>query len=177
MKYLRSLLSVIIAFTFVATALTGCSFDKNSSSKKSLGLPFTKLTWDNSYDDMVALEGKSTATYDSIYKGTTYTYPKKYLGLDGTINYMYDDANKLMCVAWSYSATSADDLKSTYKKIHDQLKNSYGASGYNTSNQTNYGDVWYRDEGDIILSAATTNSIKALQYAYLNPVVSNKEKH
>lgn len=169
MKHLRSLLSVILVSVLFSAALIGCS-----PSKKSPAFPFTKLTWDNTYDDMVALEGKSTNTSDSIYKGTTYLYPKSYLNLDGTVKYMYDADNKLMCVAWSYAAKSSEDLKSTYNKIRDQLKKTYGDSGYNTDNPGNYGDVWYRDEGNIILSAVTTNSIKSLQYSYLNPAVSSK---
>lgn len=171
MKYLHSLFSIILTLVLVSSALVGCG-----SSKKSEGFPFTELTWENSYDDMVALEGESDDTYDSMYNGTTYTYPKKYLDLDGTIKYMYDADNKLMSVAWVYSTDTDEDLKDTYDTIRKEVEETHGESGYNTEQATNYGDVWYLDEGNIILSVMTTNSQKALQYSYLNPAVSTKEE-
>ncbi len=167
MKHLRSLLSVVLTLVLVSGVLTGCQ-----SEKKPAGFPFTELTWENSYDDMVELEGDSDNTYDSVYDGTTYTYPKKYMDLDGTIKYMYDGDNKLMCVAWTYSAESDEDLQETYDTIHEEVEKAYGESGYDPKTPSSYGDVWYLEEGNIILSAMTTDTQKALQYSYLNPKVS-----
>lgn len=171
MKYLRSFFCVILAVILVCPTLAGCS-----SSKDSEGFPFTELTWENSYDDMVALEGESNDTYDSVYSGTTYGYPKEYLDLNGTVRYMYDADNKLMCVAWAYSADTDEELKDTYETIFKEIKKTYGESGYNTNQPTNYGDVWYLDEGNIILSAMTTSTQKALLYSYLHPDVSTKKE-
>lgn len=171
MKHLRSLLSVILTLILVSTLFTGCQ-----SSDKPQGFPFTEITWEDSPDDMTALEGTSDTSYPSTYDGTTYTYPKKYLDLDGTIKYMYDGDNKLMCVAWLYSADSEEDLKKAYDTIHKQVEEIHGKSGYNTGNITNYGDVWYLEEGNIVLGAVTTDTQKALQYSYLNPAVSTKEE-
>lgn len=170
MKYLRSFFTAALTFALVSSFLAGCS-----TSKKDTEFPFSEITWDATYDDMVELEGTSDNTYDSIYGGTTYAYPKKYLDLDGTVKYMYDAEEKLMCVAWVYSANLNDDLEKPYNTIHDALEKAHGESGYNTENSTNYGSVWYLDEGNIILSAVTTDTQKALQYSYLNPAVSSKE--
>lgn len=171
MKYLRSLFSAVLVLVLTLSALTGCC-----SPNQSEGFPFTELTWESSYDDMVALEGESENSYDSVYNGTTYTYPRKYHDLDGTLKYMYDADNKLMCVAWTYSTDTDDDLKETYETIRKEVQETHGESGYNTEQPTNYGDVWYLDEGNIILSVMTTNTQKALQYSYLNPAVSTKEE-
>lgn len=170
MKHLRSIVTVVLTLTLVSSVLAGCS-----SSKRAAEFPFTKITWDDTIDDVVELEGTSDNTYDSIYGGTTYAYPKEYLDLKGTVKYMFDADEKLMCVAWVYSADLNDDLKEPYDTIHDKLEKAHGESGYNTENPTNYGSVWYLDEGNIILSAVTTDTQKALQYSYLNPAVSTKE--
>ena len=53
-------------------------------------------------DDIQALEGDSGESYDSVYDGTTYTYEKEYDGLKGTIKYMFDDKEKLVCLSWMY---------------------------------------------------------------------------
>ncbi|GAA0807338.1 hypothetical protein GCM10008910_47270 [Faecalicatena orotica] len=170
MKHLRSIVAVVLTLILFSSVLTGCS-----SSGKTVEFPFTSITWDDTIDDMVELEGTSDNTYDSIYGGTTYAYPKEYLDLKGTVKYMYDGDEKLMCVAWVYSADLSDDLEETYDTIHEKLEKAHGESGYNTENSTNHGSVWYLDEGNIILSAVTTDTQKALQYSYLNPAVSTKE--
>lgn len=164
MKHLHKILIVTL---LLALTLTGC--------KKKSACPFTDITWKNSVDDVIAAEGKNYKTEDSMYKGKTYSFPKKYLGLDGTIMYMFDDNGKLMDVSWVYGPDSNDDLKNTYDRIHKDIKSAHGKSGYNVTNSSTRGDVWYLDEGDIILSAVSTDSVKLLQYTYLNPKVSNKE--
>ena len=52
----------------------------------------------------------------------------------------------------------------------------YGESGYDANGVGNYGGVWYRENGDIILTTMVTTENKALQYAYLHPLVSNTEE-
>lgn len=167
MKHLHKILFVSLLLTFV---LTGCK-----KQPAGLACPFTNMTWKSSVDDVIASEGKDYTTKDSMYKGKTYSFHKKYLDLNGTVMYMFDDNNKLMNVTWVYAPDKKDNLKNTYDKIHKELKSAHGKSGYNVTNGTTLGDVWYLDEGDIILSAVTTDSVKLLQYSYLNPKVSNKE--
>jgi hypothetical protein len=124
---------------------------------------------------MEAAEGSDYETYDSVYGGTTYTYSKEYLDCTGTVKYMFDQDDQLMCVAWAYTPESAEELDTVYSAIHEELVDTYGNSGYDNTDETNYGDVWYLDSGDIILSAVTMDSQWAFQYAYLNPAVSNSD--
>ena len=166
------LLSVSLILVITCVLYAGCA---GKDDQESLGCPFTELGWDATVDDMTTLEGSDYATYDSVYDGTTYTYSKSYLDTDGTIKYMFDDKDKLMCVAWNAGIDSENTLKSLYTKIHDQIVEKHGKSGHDAENATNYGDVWYLDSGDIVLSAVTTSDPMGLQYSYLNPQVSNTE--
>lgn len=145
-----------------------CACQKVKSTEPEF--PFTTLTFNNTLDDVIALEGESTDTYKSVYGGTTYTYPKAYLDHPGTIKYMFDDQNQLMSIAWTYSATDAEDLYSIYDTIHTSVTTIYGESGYNTDKATNYGDVWELESYHIIISTMLTDTNKALQYAYTKVV-------
>lgn len=169
MKHTIHLFPIILTALFLGFSLSGCQ-------KEAGDFPFTSLTWESGYEDMIALEGSDHDTYDSVYEGTTYTYAKEYLGRSGTIKYMFDSEDALMCVAWAYGTDSTEELDEVYQTIHQQLVKAYGDSGYHPAHDTNYGDVWYLESGDILISAVTTESQKALQYAYLNPAVSNQEE-
>lgn len=138
--------------------------------------PFTELTWNSTIEDMTAAEGQDYSTYDSLYGGLCYTYPKEYEGRSGTIKYMFDDENRLMSVAWAYSAESAEELQELYETISASIIKEHGESGYTAGGVGNYGGVWYRENGDIILTTMVTTENKALQYAYLHPLVSHTEE-
>lgn len=161
----------LIYAAFLLCALTGCSGGKAGQA----AAPFSSLTWDSSPEDLKQLEGEAKESYDSNYNGTTYVYDGEYQGRNGTLKYMFDADEKLMCIAWAYIAADADDLDAAYTSIHAEIVAAHGESGYHPSGSTNYGDVWYRAEGDIILSALTVEGQSAMQYAYLNPKVSNQE--
>ncbi len=170
MNHHRSILKLILFTTFLSLIFTACG--KKSSSAPA---PFSKLTWDSNYDEMVELEGKETNSYDSIYNGTTYAYDGKYLNHDGSIKYMYDDKENLACISWEYTAESPEDLKEVYDELLKNLTDQYGKSGYQSGNNTNNGNVWYRKEGNIILSCVTTKNINVILCSYLNPSVSSPE--
>ncbi len=160
---LRMLAPTAVSALFL---LAGCGAVATSSEPDC---PFSELKWSSSIKDMKSAEGTDYETYDSVYGGTTYTYDKEYLGASGTVKYMFDEDDKLASIAWAYGSEDADELYALYDTIHTDLIGTYGDSGYNTSKETNYGDVWYRDEGNIIISTMVTDSQKALQYAYLSP--------
>ena len=170
MKHLRTFFSVSLILVLAATTLTGCK-----KQPPAVECPFTKMTWENSVDDVIAEEGDDYTTYESIYNGTTYEFAKNYLDQEGTVKYMFDDNDKLMCVAWTYGTDEEKALKDVYDKIHQDVEDTYGESGYDSENQTNYGDVWYLENGNILLMVVTTETQKALQFSYLNPEVSTKE--
>lgn len=160
---------------FLFLILTTC-FLAGCGSASSAVCPFTEIVWEDTLEDITALEGEPSQTYPSVYNGSVYVYPKKYQSWDGNIKYMFDDKNELMCISWTYD-DSDSSVTEIYQSIHEQLEASYGESGYSTNSSSNYGDVWYLDEGNIILSAVTTDSQNALQYSYLNPAVSEKPEN
>lgn len=161
----------IFPMMLLALCLAGCS---NSRTAEAVA-PFSALTWDSSPEDMNRLEKDATESYASVYNGTTYVYEREYQGRNGSLKYMFDDEDKLMCIAWACEAADAGELDRVYQSLHAEVEEACGASGYNPSGSTNYGDVWYREDGDIIISAVTAEDQYAIQYAYLNPLVSNQD--
>ena len=89
--------------------------------------------------------------------------------MPGTVKYMFDQDEKLASIAWAYGSDDADELYKLYDTIHADVVAAHGESGYNTQKETNYGDVWYLEDGNIIISTMVTDSQKALQFAYLSP--------
>ena len=172
MKYPRLLFNTILIFILALSNFAGCSNPGTGKTSQEIVCPFTIITWENTYDDMIALEGSDYKSYDSVYNGIAYSYPKKYLDRDGIIKYMYNEDGKLMCMAWVYSGNIDENLKELYSTIHTNLTTTYGKSGYDTENSTNYGDVWYLEDGHIILSVMTTSQQNVLQYSYLSPEAS-----
>ena len=170
-KTARNFLPLLTALLLLC-ALTACGQDK----KPAFDCPFTELNWDSTTEDMTAAEGENYSTYDSLYGGLCYTYPKEYEGHSGTVKYMFDAENRLMSVAWAYSAETAEELEALYETISAATVEQYGESGYDAGGVGNYGGVWYRENGDIILTTMVTTENKALQYAYLHPLVSHKEE-
>lgn len=172
MKCPRLLFFTMLIFLLALSNFAGCSNPGIGETSQEIVCPFTTLTWENTYDDMIALEENDYKSYDSVYNGTTYSYPKRYLDRDGIIKYMYNGDGDLMCTAWVYSGKIDENLEELYSTIHTELTATYGKSGYDTENSTNYGDVWYLDDGHIILSVMTTSQQNALQYSYLSPEAS-----
>lgn len=155
--------------------LCACGAPKNAPDPAA---PFTDLTWEAAVEDMIAVEGEDYETYPSVYNGTTYTYPKQYLGKEGTIKYMFDQDGALMSAAWAFSSENTGVLQDLYDEIDASVNASFGESSYSADGNNsvgNYGNVWYLEQGDIILSTMITSETKALQYAYLHPSVSNKD--
>ena len=168
MKHLHSITSLLLVTLLLSFSFTGCGAEKPTV------VPYTSLTLDNSYEDMVKAEGESKDSYDSVFEGTTYSYPKNYLGLDGNVTYNYDADNQLCSISWMYVADSKEDVSDIYDNIKKELVSSYGESGYSNGVSSNSGDVWYRKEGNIILSCVTTDSLTAISYTYMHPRVSTK---
>lgn len=152
-----------------ACALISCG----KADAPAAAAPFTALGWDSTPEDIIAEEGEDFSTYDSIYGGLCYTWPKEYDGCTGTIKYMFDSEERLVCVAWAYTTGSADELATLYESINESVNEVYGESGYNANGVGNYGNVWHPESGDIVLSTMSSTEGSFLQYAYLHPLVSN----
>lgn len=168
--YFLSLLTALL----LLCSLTACGGKKET--EPALDCPFTDLEWSSTVDDMLSAEGGNYSTYDSLYGGLCYTYPKNYEGHNGTVKYMFNEENKLMSVAWAYSAEDEDEIASLYEAVSASVSAANGESGYDAGGVGNYGGVWYRENGDIIITTMITSENKALQYAYLHPLVSHREE-
>lgn len=170
----RNLLKKLAVSSCTFILVTGTCF-YGCGTTKPIDCPFTEHDWEITSEELIEAEGEYLTSYDSTYGGTTYTYDCSYLDKDGTIKYMFDEDGILMNVAWAYGSTDADELLELYEKIHDDIVENYGKSGYHTESSTNYGDTWEMKEGNILLSVMNTDSNKALQIAYVNPAHEEKE--
>ena len=158
--------------TVFAACLAGCQ-------KKAAACPFTTITWEDTLEDITALEGEPDETYDSVYDGTTYTFSKEYNGLKGTVKYMFDDREKLVSMSWLYETDDSDDLAEVYDKPHGEAEEMLGESGFQFHSDqfadlASPNDVWYLESGNVILSTVDTSELKVLQYTFKHPDVSEE---
>ena len=172
--FLASRCLLAFAFTLLLTGLLSAC-----GEKKAIDCPFTDLGWETTIDELLDAEGECAEPYASTYGGLVYTYPVSYMGYNGTIKYMYDENDVLMSVAFAYGSEQdaeikAEELKDFYNKLVENIEKDYGKSDYDTDKPTNYGKVWELEEGHIIISVMLTDSNKALQIAYVNPL-NNEE--
>lgn len=163
--------SILILIICLILAFTGCGHKKEETASIC---PFAEVSWEDTIDDILHAEGTAYSTYDSVYGGICYTFPKEYEGRNGTIKYMFDGENQLMCVAWAYGCESEKELLELYESINTSVNDIYGESSYGANHPGNYGNVWYLESGDIVLTTMITSENKALQYAYLHPLVSKE---
>ena len=119
MKRLRK--SVILLF-LIAMCLFICSCGQSKKAE----CPFTEITWENTLDEVLALEGEPLDSYPSTYSGTTYIFSKDFHDMSGTIKYMFDDNDRLMSMAWLYIPESEDDLENVYQTLCDETTQTYG---------------------------------------------------
>lgn len=173
MKHTQRTIFILIILALFSSMALGCQ-------KKEAKCPFTTVTWKDTLDDIKSLEGDPVETYDSIYDGTTYTFEKEYDGLKGTIKYMFDDAEKLVCLSWMYETDDSGNLKEVYDKLHKEVEDMLGESGFKFksdkfSNMSTPGDVWYLETGNVSLTAVDTSDVKAVQYTFLHPDVSEEK--
>lgn len=152
--------------------LSGCQ-------QKTYTCPFTTITWGNTLEDITALEGNYEESYDSVYGGTTYTFPKEYNELNGTIKYMFDENEKLVCISFMYQCFDSEELNDAYNMLHGEAEDALGKSGYeyNTAQFADaapLNDVWYLESGNIVFNTVDTSEVKILQYTFLHPDVSEE---
>lgn len=170
MKRTAKFIVSLLLFTSITCSLTGCS-----ASTKEVVCPFTEITWESSFADVEALEGELQDSYYSTYKGTTYLYEKEYLGLSGTIKYMFDDEENLKSMAWMYLPESKEDLESVYTELVKQTTKLYGESGFDSDMETAKTQVWYLEGGNILIGVMSTGVNEAIQYQYFHPDVSSEK--
>lgn len=159
---------LLILTTAAALVLAGCG-----SKKSSINCPFTELSWESTTDEMIAAEGNGYDTYDSIYKGLTYTYPKEYLGNEGMIKYMYDGNGTLCNVSWSYTGDSEESVMNVYDAVCAEMNSLHGDSK-SDDGIGNYCEIWSSNGGTVMANAVITNDTKVMQIAYMSAAVSKQ---
>ena len=169
MKHFKKLICFTLVFILIFSCLTACK------KAQEIKCPFTEITWENTLDDIKALGGVLNETVDSAYEGDTYDVKATYNDLDGTVQYMFDADDKLVCMAFNYTSDDATALNEAYKNLLAETESTYGESGYHYELATSGGHVWYSDDGNIILFYISTDEVKTLQYSYKHPDVSEKE--
>lgn len=169
---LRKAFTLLFGAALLLTGLlSGCG------KAEAIHCPFTDLSWETTTEELFEKEGICEEPYKSTYGGVVYSYPASYMGYDGTIKYMYDENAILMDVAFAYGSEDAEELKTFYDKLVSDIEKEHGKSTYDTDGTTNYGKVWELKEGHIILSVMLTNSNKALQIAYVNPLAQEEDEN
>ena len=163
MKQLRKVVCLALILVMSASCLFGCG-------KKEVICPFTEIKWDNSAEDIFALEGEDYEEGESLYYGDSYIYSKEYKGFDGTVQYMFDEKGKLASMVWLYSSEDGDEIFDLYKEITNELTNEYGEGGLDSAFASQVGgNVWYLEGGNIILMASLVEDYKAVQFSFVSP--------
>ena len=170
MKHFTKFAASLLLLTGMFCSLLGCS-----ASSKEVVCPFTEITWESTLADVQALEGELQDSYYSSYKGTTYVYEKEYLGLPGTIKYMFEDEENLKSMAWMYLPESSEDLDNVYADLVKQTNKLYGKSGFDSDMSSAKGEVWYLEGGNILIGVMSTGVNEAIQYQYFHPDVSSEK--
>ena len=168
MKRLRKSVILLLLASF---SLLLCSCGQS----KKVECPFTEITWESTLDDVLALEGEPLDSYASTYSGMTYTFSKDFHDMSGTIKYMFDDNDKLMSMAWLYIPESKEDLENVYQTLCDETNQLYGESGFDSDMGTAKGNVWYLEDGNILVGVMSTGSNEAVKYQFFHPDVSSKK--
>lgn len=163
MKQLRKVVCLALILVMSTSCLFGCSTQK-------VICPFTEIKWENTAEDIFALEGENYEEGESLYYGDSYVYPKEYKGYDGTIQYMFDEDGKLASMVWLYSNEDGDEIFDLYKEITYELIDEYGEGSLDSAFASQVGgNVWYLDGGNIILMASLVADYKAVQFSFVSP--------
>ena len=170
MKHLTKSIASFLLLSSFLLSLFGCS-----SSEKQVTCPFTENTWESTLEDVELSEGELLDSYYSSFNGTTYVYEKEYLGLTGTIKYMFDDEGKLKSMAWLYLPESDEELEEVYADLCNQTNKLYGKSGFDSDMTTAKGEVWYLEGGNILIGVMSTGINEAIQYQFFHPEVSSSK--
>lgn len=163
MKHFNKPFYLLFAIFSCCSLLCGCA-------EKEVTCPFTEANWENTSEEILALEPELTEGGESSYYGDSYIGPKTYQDLAGTIQYMFDEDGKLALIQWSYKAATADDAQTLYQTLHRDLEDKYGEGDFNSKFSSSIGgDVWYLENGNIILMYAEVSDYQAVQLSFVSP--------
>lgn len=130
-------------------------------------VPFSQIGLSASIDDMIAIEGESSETYDSLYGGTAHTYSREYLGHEGTVKYIYDSSGSLTSIAWACEIDSPEALNNLFERAQSEYTRQFGEK--TEQNSANIlGAVWKKDGFTIVISAASFADANVMQIAFMD---------
>jgi hypothetical protein len=161
-------ISTALIIVFLLTLLPGCG----KQTGNEVIAPFSEATWNYTVYDVKEMAGGDYTTTDSIYGGDCYILPGTYMDYEGSIKYMFDEDDALVCVAFAYTDSDPGSVSTLYEKISSEVTAAYGEGTHTAEHSSNSGDKWIRDEGNILLVVLSTDYSSALQYSYLHPSIS-----
>lgn len=150
----------IAALMLMALLLCACG------KANSFDCPFSDAEWTMSPEALKSAKGEPVEIYASVYGGDTYIYPCNYLGNDGNIKYMFSEDGQLASIAWSLAGEN-EEIERVFNEIDRAETKLRGKSEFSSKNDATNGNVWYLDDGDVMVSRITANGSSALQYAYI----------
>ena len=157
---MKKRLITIAAAMLIAVLLCACG------KANSFECPFSDAEWTMSPGELSSVMGEPVEIYASVYGGDTYIYPCDYLGSQGNVKYMFSESGQLASIAWSLAGENAE-IEQVFNEINRAETKLRGKSEFSSKNDATNGNVWYLDDGDVMISRITANGSSALQYAYI----------
>ena len=172
MKMKKKMLHVITAALVLSAVLLTCAC---GGEKGGFDCPFSQVEWTVTPEALTSALGEPEEKYASVYGGETYVYAGDYLGEHGSVKYMFSEEGRLASMAWSLTG-EPEEIGRVLKELNDAETGLRGESGFRSDNSAANGNVWYLDEGDIMLTGVTVNGTAALQYAYIAREFSKRDE-
>ena len=136
--------------------------------------PFTSAVWDSTLDEISELEGTEYESTVSVYGGYNYIFPKQYLDYDGSIQYMFDDKEKLVGVGWFYIGNNQEDAKTISEALREDTSSRFGEGGNLMDSDMYNGYKWELKDRSILLVRFSQNDEYAVQISYISNEVNEK---
>lgn len=120
--------------------------------------PISDLNFESTYDDMIRKEGKPADTVTDELVGTVYKYDYNYEEMQGSLQYRFNQDNKLYLIGWFYNTK---DVKVLSQKLEKELEQKYGKPYYDDGADNRVGYVWmwkwHIEKADVILAGGNGN--------------------
>lgn len=106
-----------------------------------------ELTWDSDISEIESVYGTETESYETEENGKGYQYKYTYDGLDGNLNFVFDENGQLYKVSFQSVIDSEDDYDSICKKWSEEFSNKYGQPHFENES----GTLWIANDEAISL--------------------------
>lgn len=160
----KYLFRILLILTLCFTSLTSCKKDTASSN----AFPFTEATWTSTLEDICSMETEEYEETVSVYGGYSYIFPKEYLGFEGSVQYMFDDKEQLVGIAWFYIGNQEELAEDIYESIYQEHKKLYGTEETLPENQMYHSAQWELEDRSIIMVSFSQNEEYAVQVSHIS---------